>query len=164
MTPSNGRVEAFGHQLLDVHNWLRDELAAVRSGAADYRSGAPLRELRTHCATFCSALNRHHRGEDATAFGALAAHFPELGPVIDDLRRDHRIVEESLARLEALVAVEAGDAVAVEREVDSLAALIETHFTYEERRIAAALNSLDIPAWTDAPPDFLRTDPPEPAG
>ncbi|WP_206068112.1 hypothetical protein [Nonomuraea composti] len=45
----------------------------------------------------------------------------------------------------------------VQGELDGLAALVESHFTYEERKIAAALNALDVPEWSDAPPAFLLT-------
>ena len=43
-------------------------------------------------------------------------------------------------------------------ELDSLAALMETHFVYEEKRIVSALNVLNAPGWNRSGPDFLRTD------
>jgi hypothetical protein len=43
-------------------------------------------------------------------------------------------------------------------ELNSLAALMETHFLYEEKRIVAALNALSAPGWGLSQPDFLRTD------
>lgn len=46
-------------------------------------------------------------------------------------------------------------------ELDSLAALMETHFVYEEKRIVSALNALNAlnaPGWDRSRPDFLRTD------
>ncbi|MGK5543154.1 hemerythrin domain-containing protein [Streptomyces sp. URMC 127] len=171
---SHERLEAFGNQLIDVHLWLREELSTLRANVAAYLTdlsdvsdGAPLRELRTHCLTFCSALNRHHRGEERTAFSEIAAQFPELSPVLEELRRDHRLVEDSLQRIETLVGEltelkgrpgpgEDRVPVEVQREVDSLAALIETHFTYEEKRIVSALNALDLPAWRHRRPAFLR--------
>jgi hypothetical protein len=145
---SEERLTAFGNQLVNVHLWLREELAALREG------GTLPRDLRAHCLTFCSALERHHTSEEGDAFGELAEHVPELRPVLEELRRDHRIVEECLRRLEAL-----DDPAAIRGELDGLAALLETHFTYEERRIAAALNALDVPAWRRTRPGFLRCDP-----
>ncbi|WP_207934716.1 hypothetical protein [Actinomadura sp. KC06] len=47
------------------------------------------------------------------------------------------------------------DPIAMRRELDSLAALMETHFVYEERRIVTALNALDMPDWECIHPDFL---------
>ncbi|MEV5988477.1 hemerythrin domain-containing protein [Streptomyces sp. NPDC052051] len=163
MVTSDERLRGFGTQLIEVHLWLREELASLRGNVEAYLTeGAPLRELRTNCLTFCSALHRHHHGEDATAFDVLAAQYPELIAVIEELRSDHHLVETSLRRLEALVAeLGAGrDPIEIQREIDGLAALMETHFVYEEKRIVSALNALDIPAWRDTPPAFLRTDTP----
>ncbi|GAA4070617.1 hemerythrin domain-containing protein [Actinomadura miaoliensis] len=160
MVGSHGRLVAFGNQLIEVHLWLREELALLREGVDAYLAGgARLGELRLHCLTFCSALNRHHTGEDDGAFPQVAEQFPELRPVLEELRRDHRLVEDSLRRLQALVAEldQAADPAAVRRELDSLAALMETHFLYEEKRIVAALNALNVPGWDQSPPAFLLT-------
>ncbi|MEW2354447.1 hemerythrin domain-containing protein [Spirillospora sp. NPDC029432] len=157
MTTPHERLAAFGHQLIEVHLWLREELEALRENI-DTAGGARPRELRAHCLTFCSALERHHTGEDDDAFPRLAERFPELRPVLDELRRDHRLVEESLQRLQALLDAPDTDPAVLRTEVDSLAALMETHFTYEERRIVEALNALDAPAWTRSQPDFLLRD------
>ena len=37
--------------------------------------------------------------------------------------------------------------------------MLETHFTYEERRLVGALNSLRRPDWDAAPPRSLLTSP-----
>jgi hemerythrin-like domain-containing protein len=161
LVTSNERLKAFGNQLVDVHLWLREELATLREDVDAYLAGGTrLRELRTHCLTFCSALNRHHTGEDDVAFPEVAEQFPELRPVLEELRRDHRLVEDSLRRLDALVGELEGatDPAEVRREMDTLAALMETHFVYEEKRILTALNALDRPSWEVVAPDFLLTD------
>ncbi|MGW0996903.1 hemerythrin domain-containing protein [Streptomyces sp. NPDC002520] len=160
MTPE-GRLKAFGNQLADVHLWLREELAALREDVDTYLAGGSrLHELRTHCVTFCSALNRHHTGEDSVAFPEVAQQFPQLRPVLEELRRDHQLVEDSLRRLDALVGEldRAKDPAEVRREMDTLAALMETHFVYEEKRILAALDALNVPDWEVVAPDFLLTD------
>ncbi|MFC5745928.1 hemerythrin domain-containing protein [Actinomadura rugatobispora] len=151
MATPHGRLAAFGNQLIEVHIWLREELEALRDALG---GGARPRELRAHCLTFCSALDRHHTGEDGGAFPRLAEEFPELRPVLDELRRDHRLVDDSLRRLQALV--DGTDPVEALRELDSLAALMETHFVYEEKRIVAALNALDVPDWDSSRPPFLE--------
>jgi hypothetical protein len=161
METPDGRLTAFGNQLIEVHLWLREELATLRSDIdAYFVGGARARELRVHCLTFCSALNRHHSGEDDGAFPKLSEQFPELQPVLDELRRDHRLVEDSLQRLEALLGGlnQRMDPVVMRSELDSLAALMETHFVYEEKRIVSALNVLNAPGWSRSRPDFLRTD------
>ncbi|WP_344582583.1 hemerythrin domain-containing protein [Nonomuraea roseoviolacea] len=145
-----------------MHAWLRDELGRLRGDVESHLAGRSVRPraLAAHCLAFCSALERHHTGEDAAAFPALAEQFPQLRPVLQELTRDHRIISDILRRLQSLLdglgdrdAAQPRD---VQAELDGLAALMESHFTYEERKIAAALDSLDIPGWHDAPPAFLR--------
>ncbi|MEU1727887.1 hemerythrin domain-containing protein [Nonomuraea sp. NPDC005692] len=145
------RLAAFGNQLIDVHLRLREELARLRDTAG---RGGSLRDLRTHCLTFCSAITTHHTGEDATAFPVLAAEFPELRPVLDELRRDHEQVAVILRDLETLLAADApGGPRDVRTELDGLSALLESHFVYEEKRIVAALNALPATTWSS--PAFL---------
>ncbi len=164
METPDERLTGFGNQLIEVHLWLREELAALREDTEVYLAGgARPRDLRAHCLTFCSALNRHHAGEDDSAFPELAQQFPGLRPVLEELRRDHRLVADSLQRLQALLDSlgQQTDPVAVRTELDSLAALMETHFTYEEKRIASALNALNAPGWHRARPGFLLSGDPE---
>jgi iron-sulfur cluster repair protein YtfE (RIC family) len=148
-TDSGGRLAAFGNQLIDFHIRLREELARLREDVdshIDGRGGRP-RELRAHCLTFCSALSRHHTGEDDGVFPVLAEGFPELRPVLQELERDHHMVSGILRRLEELAGgleTEAAPAEArrVRAELDGLAALLESHLVYEEKRLVAVLNSL----------------------
>ncbi|OXM42917.1 hemerythrin domain-containing protein [Amycolatopsis alba] len=163
-TPSrtDGRLTAFGNQLIQVHQWLRKELARLHDDLGSVAAGRAerLRDLRAHCLTFCSALTRHHTGEDGGAFLVLAEKFPELRPVLEELAHDHDIVTGILERLEQLVA-EVGpessqaEILYVQRELDGLTAIMETHFRYEEKRIVEALNSLDMPEWRETKPSFL---------
>ncbi|MFD8010982.1 hemerythrin domain-containing protein [Streptomyces sp. NPDC059762] len=154
------RLAAFGNQLVDVHLWLREELTRLRGGLDAYLSGAGERprELRAHCLAFCSALTRHHTAEDGGVFPALAAAHPELRPVLDELAHDHVQVEEILVRLQTLLdelpAGPAGEpapdeARRVSGELDGLIALVESHFTYEEKKLVAALNGLAVPLSDD---------------
>ena len=93
LEPSD-RLTAFGNQLIEVHLWLREELTRLRESVDSYLDGhgERPRELRAHCLTFCSALSRHHTGEDDGAFPVLAEQFPELRPVLEELARDHHMV------------------------------------------------------------------------
>ncbi|WP_219412707.1 hemerythrin domain-containing protein [Pseudonocardia nigra] len=152
-TPSapDDRLTAFGTQLIELHAWLRDELTRLRADTdafLDGRGGRP-RELQAHCLTFCAALTRHHTGEDEGAFPVLAAQFPELRPVLAELERDHLVVAAALRTLEELLAgvgpdPDAAEARRVRGELDGLAAVLESHFTYEERKIVAALDALRV--------------------
>jgi len=155
------RLTAFGNQLIQVHLWLREQLELLRDEVGSAPAGGRPRGLSLHCLALCAAVARHHGGEDAVAFPELAARFPELRPVLQELGRDHRLVADVLRRLEELL----GDGLDPERardartEADSLAALLETHFTYEERRLVEALNSLRRPDWNAARRGFLLTSP-----
>jgi hemerythrin HHE cation binding domain-containing protein len=133
MTPMNDRLTAFGNQLIDSHIRLRELLGELRDGTY---AGV---DLATHCLTFCSVLTAHHSAEDDDGFPVLAKHFPELRPVLTELSRDHRQVAEVLDRLKAVPTM---DAATAERELDTLAALLETHLVYEEKKLVAALNEL----------------------
>lgn len=132
----SSRLEAFGNQLVQVHIALRERIEALRE---DLSGGARVVDLRAHCLSFCAALEQHHTAEDEGAFPVLSREHPELRPVLDELGRDHRIVSEALKSLAAL-----GDVppAVLRRELDSVAALVETHFTYEERKIADVLSAL----------------------
>ncbi|MFF2777228.1 hemerythrin domain-containing protein [Streptomyces sp. NPDC058052] len=154
------RLVSFGNQLIDVHLWLREELARLRSGLDTYLSGTGERprELRAHCLAFCSALTRHHTAEDGGVFPALAEAHPELRPVLDELARDHVQVEEILLRLQALLdglpaardePLGAEEARRVSGELDGLIALVASHFTYEEKKLVAALDGLSVPLSED---------------
>jgi hemerythrin-like domain-containing protein len=143
------RLTAFGTELIGIHRWLRAELAELRGNVERYlsgRGGRP-RELKAHCLAFCSAIGEHHNGEDAGAFPVLAERFPELRPVIGKLEEDHRLVAGLLRQLDQVLAgipaePDADEAKRVLGELDGLAAILESHFTFEERTIVTALNSL----------------------
>ncbi|WP_243788342.1 hemerythrin domain-containing protein [Saccharopolyspora gloriosae] len=136
------RPRGMGDFLVEAHDWLRAELAALRdrldhdAAAADWGE-----QLRTHCRTFCSALTEHHTGEDGGAFPVLARRFPALAPVLAELAEEHRAVHRMQAELGDLVD---GDRRPdeVRAELDRLSAALEAHFRYEERTIVAALNAL----------------------
>jgi hemerythrin-like domain-containing protein len=143
----SARAAALGRELIEIHEWLRESLARLRddldSPGSRLGTGTYARSIRAHCAGFCSALARHHTSEDQAAFPLLAAQVPELATVLAELQRDHRVVAEILPRVEALAGDFSPDnAQDVRSELDGLAAILESHFRWEERRIVDALNSL----------------------
>lgn len=164
-TDPTGRLTAFGNQLIGVHLWLRDELARLQDDVDAYLDGhgQPPRSLQAHCLAFCGAISRHHTGEDTEAFGVLAEQFPDLRPVLEQLGHDHQVVAEILGRLEELLGgldttADPAAARGVRGELDGLAAILESHFGYEERRLVTVLNSADKADWERAQPEFLRTE------
>ena len=141
-----------------MHDWLREDLTRIReaavTGSVRGRVGRP---LAVHCAAFCSALTRHHTGEDAGAFPALAAAFPELRAVLAKLEEDHVLIAGIIARVEEIARVvgEGSGTAELVGELDGLAAILESHFSFEERRIVRALDDL-----AGAPAEMLGVDPP----
>ncbi len=77
-------------------------MVARRARSAGRGDAAAGRDLRAHCLAFCTALERHHVGEDTLGFPALEHDFPELGPTLELLRRDHDMISGILSRLAAL--------------------------------------------------------------
>ena len=148
-------MAALSKQLIDVHRALRERLTSLRQEAA---GGAGLRaadtaageDLLSHCLSFCSAIHTHHTGEDSQLLPALRAAVPDLAPVIDNLLEDHALVAGILRQVHELLTpgrASSGPG-AVVRELDGLSAILESHFGYEERRIAKALDTLGPGAWT----------------
>jgi hypothetical protein len=128
------RLAALGRQLIETHHRLLDTIDRLRDGAE------PPRDLQTHCLAFCAAVTRHHTEEDAVVFPFLAARDPSLAPVLDGLARDHQVIAGLLARAATLA--RDLDADGARAELDGLAAILTSHFAWEERRIAGALDAL----------------------
>jgi len=143
------RAVALGQHLIEVHGWLREQLAAIRTDAAAFASGGGVRitDLRTHCLTFCSILEHHHTGEDQQLFPFLAGRHPELGPVVAELMRDHHQVAVLLHQITGLVRAlgaqpEPAEFARTRTELDGLAALLENHLNYEEKKLVPILDAL----------------------
>ena len=137
MPPSSrpARLTALGDELVRIHDSLRADLRRLQAGVR-----TPGRPLAVHCLAFCEALTRHHTEEEAGAFPALAVRFPELAPLLDKMAEDHVSIARIVARVEEIAAF--GDP-SLAGELDGLAAITESHFSFEERRIRDALDSLD---------------------
>jgi hemerythrin-like domain-containing protein len=144
MPPVPDRVAAWGQELVEVHDRLRDELDLLLDGLDESSELSPA--LRTHCVAFCGAVGRHHTSEDRTAFPALAAQHPELRDTLDGLARDHHVVAGILRRIDQVLTTAHDDPARVRGEIDGLAAILESHFRWEERAIVAALDGLADPA------------------
>ncbi|GEC02918.1 cation-binding protein [Streptomyces spinoverrucosus] len=153
------RTKAIGEFLLRVHGELRQELATLLEevdahvaapGSAGPGRAAPGRaapvlgsRLATHCLSFCTALHGHHTNEDG-AFTDFERRFPELAPAIAHLRREHTAVARTVTGIESLVRkltapAATGDVEKLRIELGSLAADLEAHFAYEEKRLLPAL-------------------------
>lgn len=146
------RATAWSRQLAGAHDLLREQLRSLRPDAGLPQAGD---RLLTHCLAFCSALAAHHDGEDTGMFAELLRARPDLRPAVSKLAEDHRLIAGILATVRDL-AHEAGQAgrerrEAIRRELDGLAAILESHFRYEERALGHALDQgVTDTGWTTA--------------
>ncbi|MZE68051.1 hemerythrin domain-containing protein [Streptomyces sp. SID5789] len=140
------RLVAWSQELRQVHHRLREALAVTRAALADGTPGeAATRELLLYCHGFCTALDGHHRGEDRTLFPAIAAAHPELQPVLRALEQDHSMIAHLLGGLQTAVA-RAAPPEELDQHLEGIAAIMESHFRYEERQLLTVLETLELAA------------------
>jgi hypothetical protein len=151
-----GRAVAWSRQLSQAHAALRQQLHDVQDGLDSPRAGSG---LLTHCLAFCAALTAHHQGEDGGLFAELLRVRPDLADVVRKLAEDHQLVAGILTTVRALTD-EAEWATPERRllighELGGLAAIMESHFRYEERSISEAIDGeVQDTGWTTAVFDF----------
>ncbi|MEV2239933.1 hemerythrin domain-containing protein [Micromonospora sp. NPDC049891] len=140
------RLVAWSHELRSVHDRLRAALHLTRSALAGGDAAEPAtRDLLLFCHGFCAALTGHHEGEDRELFPAIAAAHPELRDTLRYLKQDHSMIAHLLAGLQAAVDRAASPA-ELDRHVEGIAAIMESHFRYEERQLLAVLDTLALNA------------------
>ncbi|MFJ8687210.1 hemerythrin domain-containing protein [Micromonospora wenchangensis] len=129
-----------------VHRRLREALRVTRDAVRDGADVEPAtRDLLVFCHGFCAALTGHHEGEDERLFPAVAAAYPELGDTLRYLRQDHSMIGHLLSGLRAAVERAATPA-EISRHLEGVAAIMESHFRYEERQLLSVLETLALDA------------------
>ena len=143
------RLIAWNRELTAAHQRLRQALRVTREaldagpGAGD--TGSPGADLLLYCHGFCAALSGHHVSEDSALFPELSARHPGLRPVIAKLAQDHEVIAALLTQFgHALKAAATPGELA--RHLDGLSAIMESHFSYEERQLLVILSSLRLSA------------------
>ncbi|MEE6260808.1 hemerythrin domain-containing protein [Plantactinospora sonchi] len=140
------RLVAWSRELRRVHERLREALRVTRQAVADGAPAEPAtRDLLLFCHGFCTALTAHHEGEDRDLFPAIAEQHPELRETLRRLRQDHSMIDHLLAGLQAAVDRAASPA-ELDRHLDGVAAIMESHFRYEERQLLTVLETLALDA------------------
>ncbi|ROP28410.1 hemerythrin domain-containing protein [Couchioplanes caeruleus] len=140
------RLVAWSRELRSVHDRLRQALAVTRQALADGEPAEPAtRDLLLFCHGFCAALTAHHEGEDRHLFPAIAEQYPQLRDTLHYLRQDHSMIAHLLAGLQAAVARGAAPA-ELHRHLEGVAAIMESHFRYEERQLLTVLETLALDA------------------
>lgn len=140
------RLIAWNHELRTVHERLREALRLTRTALAGGAPAEPAqRDLLLFCHGFCTALTGHHAGEDAELFPAIAAAHPELREVLRNLQQDHSMIAYLLGALGAAIERTAPPE-ELDRHLEGVAAIMESHFRYEERSLGVVLETLELDA------------------
>ena len=152
-----GRAIA-GH-LIQVHDYLRSELAQIRdlicqvrdgeTGVAEARSAISQMRLRSssralggYCASYCRIVTGHHMLEDQAVFPHLRAREPGLGPVLDRLASEHEIIHTVLEDVDVeLVRLlrGPGGVSRLQEAADLLSDVLLSHLAYEEAQLVEPL-------------------------
>lgn len=140
------RLVAWAQELRRVHRRLREALEVTRTTVSDGARGqSATRELLLFCHGFCTALTGHHEGEDRDLFPAITARHPELAETVRNLKQDHSMIAHLLTALQAAADREAPPE-ELDRHLEGVAAIMESHFRYEERALLSVLDTLDLDA------------------
>lgn len=140
------RLVAWSHEMRTVHDRLREALRVTRDALHEGDPAEPAtRELLLFCHGFCTALRAHHEGEDRELFPAIAAAHPELRQTLRRLEQDHSMMAHLLEGVEA-AARSSGSPAELDRHLEGVAAIMESHFRYEERQLLAVLETLGLEA------------------
>lgn len=141
------RLVAWSNELRSVHGRLRTALSITQEALAsgEPQGGSATRDLLLFCHGFCTALTGHHEGEDRELFPAIAAEHPELRETLRKLEQDHSMIGHLIGGLQ-----EAVDAAAspdeLSRHLEGIAAIMESHFRFEERQLLTVLQTLELDA------------------
>lgn len=140
------RLVAWSRELRGVHERLRDALRVTREAVHEDREAeSTTRELLLYCHGFCTALTAHHVGEDTRLFPAIAAAHPELKDTLRALEQDHSMIAHLIGGLQAAIA-RTGRGDELDRHLEGIAAIMESHFRYEERQLLSVLDALALDA------------------
>ena len=137
------RLVAWSTELRSVHERLRKALSITQDALA---SGEPPgRDLLLFCRGFCAALTGHHKGEDRELFPAIAAQHPELQDTLRKLEQDHSMIAHLIGGPQTAVDTAASPD-ELSWHLEGIAAIMESHFRYEERQLLAILDTLALDA------------------
>ena len=157
--------QADGRQLIEVHDALRaeldqifdliDQVAAGTMNAATARSQLNEMTMRqnnwtlgTYCESYCRLVTVHHTIEDRSLFPYLRHRDSRLGPVIERLQAEHRVIHDVLDGVDrALVTfISATDRDAALANLHDAAGLLSdtlrSHLSYEERELVEPIARL----------------------
>jgi Hemerythrin HHE cation binding domain len=174
--PETARGRLLYQMLLAVHANIRSELVSLERLAVDVldglsvdglnqklealRGNSMLWQFQVGCLRYCGFVHLHHHAEDSLFFDELEQTNPEISPVVERLRGEHRAVSDHLDAVEAAIRAlpEDDDHEARRAVAGALNVLKEhllAHLDYEERNVAVTARRLpDLPS-----PSRSRTSP-----
>ena len=139
------RLIAWNDELTAAHGKLRKALRVAQEALDGGEMASARADLLLYCHGFCVALGAHHVGEDTNLFPELVAQHPELERTITALQQDHAMIGTLLAQFErAIASSESSEALAL--HLEGFAAIMESHFRYEERQLLDVLATLELDA------------------
>ncbi|HET9493070.1 MAG TPA: LLM class flavin-dependent oxidoreductase [Chloroflexia bacterium] len=166
--PSDEPVSPAGRRsqetLLQIHDHLRTELAALREAAEQVAEGAmdpaaartllnrmAMRQnywtLGAFCSQYCRVVSVHHTLEDYQLFPTMRRGESALSPVLDQLHAEHEVIAAQIDRLDrALVAMmnDPSNVEDVRGVAGELSDMLLSHFAYEEDELLGPLGRLGI--------------------
>ncbi|MGR4883272.1 nitroreductase/quinone reductase family protein [Streptomyces sp. LARHCF249] len=130
-------------KLLEVHGWLRAQLALVREQARSGGPGSLGLQLRQHCLAFCHTLEFHHRSEGAGLFPYLEQQHPHMGGFFRRLDGEHQVIAKLQEELVRALDGPPGDGDAgFSERVERLSRELEAHLDSEEAQLLPVLRAL----------------------
>lgn len=153
--PVTERGRSQAQHLVEIHDYLRAELARIRELISQVRDGvigleqarAAINDLtmRQHdwtlgayCASYCRLVTQHHTLEDRALFPFLRARDADLGPVLDRLVEEHEVIHKVLEELDRTLVADLDDPAVLNRlgdAADRLSDALLSHLAYEEREL-----------------------------
>ncbi|ROO85732.1 hemerythrin HHE cation binding domain-containing protein [Actinocorallia herbida] len=139
------RLLAWNRELQTAHQRLREALRVTRESLEAGDTASARADLLLYCKGFCAALDGHHVREDVGLFPELAERHPSLRPVIAKLKQDHAMIATLLGQFDRAISSAAPPG-ELSGHLEGLAAIMESHFRYEERQLLGVLASLELDA------------------
>jgi hemerythrin-like domain-containing protein len=131
---------------------IRDLIVEVQKGAIEAsRARSELNQMTmrqnnwtmgTYCESYCRVVTAHHGLEDAAVFPHLRARDSDLGPVLDRLQEEHRVIHGVLDSVDRALVSFIGrpdDVADLQEAVDLLTDALLSHLAYEERELIEPL-------------------------
>ncbi len=139
------RLIAWDRELAAAHQRLRQALRLARD-ALDAGASSQPGPISRCSATGSAPPSAGTTGAKTTPCSPrLAAHDSALQPALAKLRQDHELIATLLTQFDQAISSDAPPA-ELSLQLDGVAAIMESHFRYEERQLLGVLSALELDA------------------